>query len=70
VPRVVNAALAACLLLFLVPLFTHLDDVRTGARVLLVLLAVPFGLLAVACAVSAVRPGTVAQLAHRAKRLR
>ncbi len=66
-PRVVNASLAVFFLLFLVPLFTHLSDVTTVARVLLVLLAVPFVLLTVLCLMSALRPGSVGRLAGRAR---
>ena len=64
-PRVVNLALAVFLLLFLVPLATHLGDVTTSARVLLVVLAVPFALLALACAASALRPGSLGRLVRR-----
>lgn len=58
-PRVVNVALAAFFLLFLVPLFRHLGDVSTSARVLLLVIAVPFALLTVLCLMSALRPGSV-----------
>ena len=64
----VNAALAAVLLAFLVPIATHLGDVSTSARILLLVIAVPFVLLAIACACSALRPGSLGRLAHRAKR--
>ena len=67
-PRVVNLALAAFLLLFLVPVASHLGDVTTSARVLLVVLAVPFALLALACTASAVRPGSLGRLVRRARR--
>lgn len=67
-PRVVNVALAALLLLFLVPVFTHLGQVGTGTRVMLVVLCVPFGLLTVACLVSAIRPGSLGRLLRRARR--
>lgn len=67
-PRVVNVALAAVLLLFLVPVGLHLGDVGTGAKVVLVVLCVPFGLLVVACLASAVRPGSLGRLARRARR--
>ena len=69
-PRVVNLALAAFFLLFLVPLFRHLDDVTTSARVLLLVLAVPFVLLTVLCLVSALRPGSLGRAARRARRSR
>jgi hypothetical protein len=67
VPRVVNVALAALLLLFLVPVATHLGRVGTGARVMLVALCVPFALLVVLCLASAVRPGSLGRAARRAR---
>ncbi len=67
-PRVVNAALAAFFLLFLVPLFTHLDDVTTVARVLLLALAVPFVVLTALCLMSAGRPGSVGRLFRSLRR--
>jgi hypothetical protein len=67
VPRVVNGALAAVLLVFLVPIATHLGDVGTSARVLLLVIAVPFVLLALACACSALWPGSLGRLAHRSR---
>ncbi len=66
-PRVVNVSLAVFFLLFLVPLFRHLGDVTTIAKVLLVVLAIPFALLTVLCLMSAVRPGSVGRLARRAR---
>lgn len=56
------------MLLFLVPLFGHLGDVGTAARVVLVLVAVPFVLLTVACLMSAARPGSLGRLVRRARR--
>jgi hypothetical protein len=67
VPRVVNLALAAFFLLFLVPLFVFLDQVSAVGQVLLVALAVPFALLTVLCLMSAIRPGSVGRLARRAR---
>ena len=69
-PRVANAALAAVLLLFLVPLFTHLDDVATSARVMLVLVALPFLVITVLCLMAAVRPGSVGRTFRRLARRR
>ena len=66
-PRVVNVALAAVLLLFLVPVATHLGRVGTGARVMLVVLSLPFAVLVVLCLASAVRPGSLGRLARRAR---
>lgn len=67
VPRVVNLALAAFFLLFLVPMATHLQGLATLAQVLLVVVAVPFALLTVLCLMSAARPGSVGRLARRAR---
>ncbi len=67
-PRVVNLAMAAFLLLFLVPLFAHLADVPVSARVVLLVLSVPFVLLALACLASALRPGSLGRLVRRLRR--
>ena len=67
-PRVVNLALAAFFLMFLVPLATHLGGLATTAQVLLVVLAVPFALLTLLCLMSAARPGSVGRLTRRARR--
>ena len=69
-PRVVNLALAVVLVLFLVPVFTHLGGLATSAQVMLVLVAVPFVLLTAACLASAARPGSLGRLARRARRTR
>ena len=70
VPRVVNLALAAFFLAFLIPLAQHLSGRSTVAQVLLLLIAVPFGLLTVTCLSSAVRPGSVGRFARRLRQLR
>jgi hypothetical protein len=62
---VVNLALAVFLLLFLVPLLTHLSGLATAVQALLVCLALPLGLLCLACLISAARPGTLGGLARR-----
>jgi hypothetical protein len=67
VPRAVNLALAAFLLLFLVPLFTHLSGRATSVQVMLWVLALPFLLLMLACLSSAVRPGSLGRLARKAR---
>lgn len=64
-PRVVNVALAAFFLLFLVPLYTHLGGLTTLAQVMLVLVSVPFVVLTALCLMSASRPGSVGRLARR-----
>jgi hypothetical protein len=68
VPRVLNLALAAFFLLFLVPLVTHLGGLATSAQVLLVALAVPLALLTACLLASAARPGSVGRLARKARR--
>ena len=65
VPRVTNLACAALLLAFLVPVALHLDDVEPMARVLLVLVALPFVLITALCLMSGLRPGSVGRLARR-----
>jgi hypothetical protein len=67
VPRAVNTALAAFLLLFLVPLFRHFGSRSGSVQVVLGFLAVPFVLLTIACLASAVRPGSLGRLARRAR---
>ena len=67
-PRVVNLALAAFFLCFLVPVALFLGDVQqTSAKVLLVLLSLPFVLLTILCLASAARPGCLGRAARRAK---
>jgi len=65
VPRVVNLALAGCFLAFLVPLALRLPQLSTSVQVLLIAIAVPFGLLTLACLASAARPGCLGRLARR-----
>jgi hypothetical protein len=42
-----------------------LPDLATSVQVLLVILAVLFGLLTVACLASAIRPGSLGRMARR-----
>ncbi|MCW2615018.1 MAG: hypothetical protein JWN08_2012 [Frankiales bacterium] len=65
VPRVLNVALAVVFLALLAPIATNLGDKPTYVRVALVLLAIPFGLLALACLSSAVRPGSLGRAVRR-----
>jgi len=65
VPRVLNLALAGFLLLFLVPALSHLPGLATSVQVLLIVLAVPLGLLCLGCLLSALRPGSVGRLVRR-----
>lgn len=67
-PRVANLAMAAFLLAFLVPVATHLGDVPTSARVMLLVVAVPFGLLTVLCLMAGLRPGSVGRAFRRLRR--
>ena len=64
-PRVVNLALAVCFAGFLVPLWLHLGGRATSVQVLLVVIAVPFSLLSLACLASAAKPGSVGKFARR-----
>lgn len=64
-PRVVNLALALFFLTFLVPLGLRLGDQTTSVKVLLVLIAIPFSLLTIACLASAARPGCLGRTARR-----
>ena len=68
VPRVVNLATAVLLLLFLVPLYTHLGGRPTSTRVMLVFVSVPFGVLAMACLASAVRPGSLGRVVRKGRK--
>lgn len=63
-----NVALAAFFLAFLVPLVTHLGGLATVAQVMLVVLGVPFALLTLTCLMSAARPGSVGRTARRLRR--
>jgi hypothetical protein len=65
VPRVVNLALALFFLAFLVPIAVKLPGLATSVQVLLVVLAIFFGLLTAACLASAIRPGMLGRLARR-----
>ena len=67
-PRVLNAALAAVFLLLLAPILTELDGKPGYVQVALVLLAIPFVLLTVACLSSAARPGSLGRAARRLRR--
>lgn len=70
VPRVFNLALAAFLLVFLVPVASHLGDVSRSVRVMLVLVSLPFVLITVLCLMVAVRPGSVGRQFRRVRRTR
>lgn len=67
VPRVVNLAVAAVLLLFLVPLCTHFAGRPVSVQVVLVLIALLFGLLTALCLASALRPGSLGRALRRAR---
>ena len=67
VPRVVNVALAAFLLIFLVPLLGHLGGRPVAVQVIFVLVAVLFVPIVVLCLASAVRPGSLGRLARKAR---
>jgi predicted PurR-regulated permease PerM len=65
VPRVVNVAVAAVLLVILSPVAYRLDDKPSWVRVLVVLLCLPVVLVALACLCSAARPGSLGRLARK-----
>jgi len=65
---VVNLALAAFFLLFLVPLVLHFAGHKVVAQVVLVLAALPLALLTVLCLASAARPGSLGRLARKMRR--
>ena len=67
VPRVVNAGLAAFFLAVLAPITTNLDGKPGYVQVVLVLVALPFLLVALLCLVSAARPGSLGRAARRAR---
>ena len=67
-PWMIGAVVVLLLLMFLVPMFTHLGGLTAMAQVLLVAIAVPFALLTVLCLMSAARPGSVGRLARRLRR--
>lgn len=65
-PRVLNLALAAFFLAFLIPLGLHLGDLTLVAQVMLVLfVGAPFGLLTLLCLLSAFRPGSLGRFARK-----
>ena len=67
-PRVVNIAVAAVLLVILSPVVYRLDDKPGWVQVLVVLLCLPVVLVAGACLCSAARPGSLGRLARRVRR--
>lgn len=68
VPRVVNLALAALLLLVLVPAVTHFAGRPLSVQVVLGFVVLLFGLLTVLCLASAARPGSLGRLLRRVRR--
>jgi hypothetical protein len=67
VPRVTNVAVAAVLLLFLVPLCTRFGGRPLSVQVVLGFVVFVFGLLAALCLTSAVRPGSLGRAARKAR---
>jgi hypothetical protein len=65
VPRLLNATLGLFLLCFTAPVVAHLGGRPVWVAVLLLVFSVPVVLLALACLVSAVRPGTLGRLRRR-----
>lgn len=70
VPRVLNLALALVLGLLLAPIVTNLDGKPVYVQVALVGLTLLFGLLALLCLASALRPGSLGRAARRMRRKR
>lgn len=70
VPRVLNVALAAMLLVLVAPVVTAFDGKRWYVQVLFVGVAVPVALLVVACLCSAARPGSLGRALRRRRRRR
>ncbi len=66
-PRVVNLGLAVFFVAVLAPITTNLDGKPGYVQVALVLIALPFLLVAVLCLLSAARPGSLARAARRAR---
>ena len=64
-PRVLNGALAVFLLAFLTPLVSTFGDHGLVIQVFLVFVVVLVLLVAVPCAASALRPGSVGRAARR-----
>lgn len=66
-PRVLNAALAALFLIVLAPIVTTFDGKPAYVKVALVLLALPFLLVAGLCLASAMRPGSLGRAVRPAR---
>jgi threonine/homoserine/homoserine lactone efflux protein len=67
VPRVLNAALAVFLLACVAPVVTTFGDRGLTVQVFLVVAVVPTVLVALLCACSALRPGSLGRAARRAR---
>ncbi len=67
VPRVFNVALAAVLLACLSPVAYRLGGHPAWVQVLIVVLALPVVLVALACLTSAARPGSLGRALRRAR---
>ena len=66
-PRVVNGALAAFLLLLLAPIVSTFGDHSGLVQTYLVVVALPVLLVAGLCLASALRPGSLGRAARRAR---
>ncbi len=69
-PRVLNGAIAAVLVLLMSPIVVTWHDRSTPQRVFLVVMAVLTLLVAAICAVTAIRPGALGRAAKRARHRR
>ncbi|MCU1691894.1 MAG: hypothetical protein JWM64_985 [Frankiales bacterium] len=66
-PRVVNAALALFLLVFLAPAVDRAAGLDLWVQIVLAVLALPVVLVVVLCLCSAARPGSLGRAARRAR---
>ena len=67
VPRVLNGALTVFLLACVAPVVTTFGDRSVAVRVYLVVAVAPVVLVALLCACSALRPGSLGRAARRAR---
>ena len=67
-PRVLNLALAALLLLLVAPVVTEFDGKAWYVKVFFVGFGVPVLLLVAACLASAARPGSLGRTVRRMRR--
>lgn len=69
-PRVLNVMLAAVFLLLVGPIVTNFDGKPLYVQAALVMVALPFLLLTLACLASAARPGCLGRALRRGRQRR